>query len=77
MTNMELIEKQRVKLEAAEIDIEELQVAAILLDRVVAGLCQNCGEKRGLPSCGCNYIGEEKTLARIRNYARKLFSSVT
>ncbi len=33
--------------------IEELEVAEILFDRVIAGLCQNCGKKEG---CTCTYV---------------------
>ena len=36
------------------VSIEEHEAAETIMDRVTAGLCQNCGKKEG---CTCTYVG--------------------
>lgn len=36
------------------VSIEDHEAAKTILDRVMAGLCQNCGKKE---SCTCKFIG--------------------
>ena len=39
-----------------EPSLDDLELAALIFDRVRQGLCQNCGE---LPeNCSCTYIGD-------------------
>ena len=38
---------------AQNVNIEDYEVGEAILDRVLAGLCQNCGKK----GCGCTFIG--------------------
>jgi len=41
------------RIDAETASMEDLEAASTMLDRVMAGLCQNCGKKVG---CTCNFM---------------------